>query len=100
MSMFWLGSTVRNANVLRASSDLRRVKVRRVDPASKQPREIILNLERADPRIDLWLRDGDQIEVPERDPNAASTPAGTVAPDNSPFRSIPSRSLRPAPVSK
>jgi ankyrin repeat protein/tetratricopeptide (TPR) repeat protein len=102
MSMFWLGSTVRNANVLRASSDLGRVKVRRVDPASKQPREIILNLERADPRIDLWLRDGDVIEVPEKDPNAAATsaPAAVVTPDNSPFRSIPSRSLRPLPQPK
>jgi ankyrin repeat protein len=108
-SPFWLGSTVRNANVLRASSDLRRVKVRRVDPSAKQPREIILNLERADPRTDLWLRDGDVIEVPEKDPNAPPRPAASAAapvnvliPEESSFRSIPSRSIRqfPPPVER
>ena len=65
-SMFWLSSAVRSANTLRASSDLLRVRVLRVDPVTKQPQEIILNAEKADPRTDLWLRDGDMIEVPDK----------------------------------
>ena len=65
-SMFWLGSALRNGNVLRASSDLRHVKVRRVDPFAKQPLEMVFDAERRDSRTDLWLRDGDVIEVPEK----------------------------------
>ena len=104
-SMFWLNSTVRNANVLRASSDMSRVKVHRVDPATKQRQEVVLNLEKADPRNDLWLRDGDVIEVPEKDGNAASAPAtgAAVVPNGSSPQAVPARALRrvvPAPEAK
>jgi hypothetical protein len=57
---------VRNVDVLLASYDLSRVQVRRVDPVSKQMRESIFNLEQAESHNDLWLRDGDVIEVPEK----------------------------------
>ena len=57
---------VRNVNVLLSSSDLSRVQVRRVDPVTKQTREFVFNLEQAESRNDLWLRDGDVIEVPEK----------------------------------
>ena len=62
----WLSHVVRNVDVLLSSSDLSRVQVKRVDPATKQTREFVFNLEQAEPRNDLWLRDGDVIEVPEK----------------------------------
>ena len=62
----WLSHVVRNANVLLSSSDLSRVQVKRVDLVTKQTREFVFNLEQAEPRNDLWLRDGDVIEVPEK----------------------------------
>ncbi len=66
ISYFRLYDVVLNANVLRASSDVTRVKVRRSDPETKQQRELVFNLEKSDPRNDLWLRDGDVIEIPEK----------------------------------
>ena len=104
-SMFWLNSTVRNANVLRASSDLARVKVRRIDPTTKQKQEVVLNLEKADPRNDLWLHDGDVIEVPEKDPNAtpASATDAAAVPGGSSPQAVPARALRrvvPPPEAK
>jgi hypothetical protein len=93
---FWLREVVQQANVLLLSSDLSRVKVTRNGVASQydlapapsrgpgrpvpgmtttsvsyqwslgQP-----GLQSAPPfSPDLWLRDGDVIEIPERDPNA------------------------------
>jgi hypothetical protein len=62
----WLSYVVRNVDVLLASSDLSRVQVKRVDPVTKQMREFVFNLEQAEPGTDLWLRDGDVIEVPEK----------------------------------
>ena len=56
-----LNDVVRNANVIRSSSDLTRVKVTRAG----QP-EMIFDLVRVDKATDLWLRDGDVIEVSER----------------------------------
>ena len=66
LTTFWLYQVVTGANVLRASSDLSRVKVTRRDPAPQQPQEMVFNLEKPDPRNDLWLRDGDVIEIPEK----------------------------------
>lgn len=91
-SVFWLGPTVRGANVLRSSSDMRRVKVRRVDPQTKQSREMVLNLEKADLSTDLWLRDGDVIDVPDRPISEASSDLNPAAP----ARAIP-RLPSPAP---
>jgi ankyrin repeat protein len=64
---FRLNEVLREANVLRTSSDINRVKVKRVDPATKQTQEMLFNLEQSDPKTDLWLRDGDVIEVPEKE---------------------------------
>jgi len=63
---FRLYDVVLNANVLRASSDVTHIKVRRTDPESRQTRELVFNLEKPDPRNDLWLRDGDVIEIHEK----------------------------------
>ena len=43
-----------------------RVKVKRVDPASGQPKEWTFDLDQLAAPNDLWLRDGDVIEVPEK----------------------------------
>jgi len=41
--------------------------VRRIDPATGQKREWTFDLTRPeDPVNDLWLRDGDAIEVPDK----------------------------------
>ena len=69
LSGFRLRSVMLQANVLRVSSDLSRVKVRRTDPKTKQVQELLFDLATTpannDPS-DLWLQDGDIIEVPER----------------------------------
>jgi hypothetical protein len=49
-----------------STSDLTQVKVRRVDPASGQTLEWVFNEQTIDPTNDLWLRDGDVIEVPDK----------------------------------
>jgi ankyrin repeat protein len=61
-----LNFVVRHTNVILASSDLTRVKVRRTDPASGKKTEMTFNLEKTDPETDLWLKDGDVIELPEK----------------------------------
>ena len=63
---FTLNDVVRNANVILASSDLTRVKVRRADPATGKKTEMTFNLEKTNPETDLWLKDGDVIELPEK----------------------------------
>ncbi len=63
---FRLKDVLYNSNLLLTSSDLTRVKVTRIDPASETKKEMILNLEQTDTQADLWLRDGDIIDVPER----------------------------------
>jgi ankyrin repeat protein len=63
---FRLKDVVNRANVLLASSDTTRVKVKRANPATGQTDEMIFNLEKTDPNTDLWLRDGDVIEIPEK----------------------------------
>jgi hypothetical protein len=62
---FRLDEILHAINVLRTSSDLTRVKVKRVDPDSKEAREITVNL--FDSTKNFWLRNGDSIEVPERE---------------------------------
>lgn len=64
----WLTEFLQNhQDLLMASSDLTRVKVTRQDPVAKKPKQIVLD---ATPQKnilnDLWLRDGDVIEVPEK----------------------------------
>jgi len=71
--------------VLRASSDLTHVKVKHRDPVTGQSQELLFDLSHVseadrsgiavinyphdqthDSRNDLWLRDGDVIEIPEK----------------------------------
>jgi ankyrin repeat protein len=51
-------------NILRSTSDFSRIKLTRADPTTKQTKQIIV------PKVpgadDLWLRDGDVIEVPDK----------------------------------
>jgi ankyrin repeat protein len=63
---FWLKPVLLQSKLVLTSSDLRHVKVTRHDPASGQEREWVVDCSEASPAPDLWLRDGDKIEVPER----------------------------------
>jgi hypothetical protein len=48
--------------VILASSDLTRVKVKRAGTA----KEMVFNLDKLEPNSDLWVEDGDVIEIPEK----------------------------------
>ena len=66
---FRLKEVINSANVVRISSDLSRVKVKRMDTKTGQVQELMFDLSDAAPsdaRTDLWLRDGDVIELPEK----------------------------------
>jgi len=54
------------SGLLRTSSDLSRVRVRRRDPATGQTTEWVFDCSKPETVPDLWLRDGDVIEVPEK----------------------------------
>jgi ankyrin repeat protein/tetratricopeptide (TPR) repeat protein len=63
---FRLGEVLRRSGLLLTTSDLARVRVRRRDPVTSKPQEWIIDETKPDPETDLWVRDGDVIEVPER----------------------------------
>jgi hypothetical protein len=63
---FMLRPALLRSNLILASSDLTRVKVTRADPTTGQKQEWVLNCSDAATAPDLWLRDGDQIEIPEK----------------------------------
>ena len=63
---FMLRSVLDRSKLVRFSSDLTRVKVTRRDGATGQPRERVLDCSNANNAPDLWLRDGDVIEVPDK----------------------------------
>ncbi|HZQ47932.1 MAG TPA: hypothetical protein VFC07_13020, partial [Verrucomicrobiae bacterium] len=65
-ALFWLSDVVRNAKVILASSDLTQIKVKRKDAKTGKAAEMVFNLDKIDARNDLWLEDGDVIEIPER----------------------------------
>ncbi len=79
---FWIKPVIQNSGLLLASSDLSRVKVTRRDPATGQERHWIVDCAEASPAPDLWLRDGDKIEVPEKTdaPAAAAAPGPQSSP--------------------
>ncbi|MCW5552726.1 MAG: hypothetical protein KIS67_11285 [Verrucomicrobiae bacterium] len=53
--------------LLLSSSDLSRVKVSRTDAVTGKVTEFLVNARRESaPGLDLWLRDGDVIEVPDK----------------------------------
>ena len=62
---FMLRSVLDNSKLVRVSSDLSRVKVTRVDPETKKKQEWTIDCT-IPTESDLWLRDGDVIEVPEK----------------------------------
>ena len=57
---------LQSSGLLRASSDLSRVKVRRLDPATGQNREWLFDCATPNAVPTFWLRDGDAVEVPEK----------------------------------
>jgi hypothetical protein len=63
---FRLTDVLRGNARLFSTSDLTRVKVRRVDPATGQTQEWVFNEETIERTHDLWVRDGDVIEVPDK----------------------------------
>jgi ankyrin repeat protein len=105
---FRLASVVYAANVLRASSDVTKVRVKRTDSRSKASQEWTLDLTRVTAwnevrqpskiplEHDLWLRDGDVIEVPEK-----RGPVGDDATANSGLSGfgsrLPARPAAPGP---
>ncbi|MEW6305166.1 MAG: ankyrin repeat domain-containing protein [Verrucomicrobiota bacterium] len=64
---FCLKHVINEAHVLRVSSDQSRIKVKRTD-ADGRIREMLFDLSKTDPQTDLWLRDGDLIEIPDKEP--------------------------------
>ena len=70
---FRLRNVVYGSHLLLSSSDVTRVKVKRKDPGTGKLQEMQFNLENQINKLgnaagenDLWLRDGDIIEVPEK----------------------------------
>jgi ankyrin repeat protein len=57
---------LQSSGLLRASSDLSRVKVRRLDPATGQNLEWLFDCATPNAVPTFWLRDGDAVEVPEK----------------------------------
>lgn len=51
-------------NILRSTSDFSRIKITRTDPTTKQTRQLVV--QQVFGPDDLWLRDGDVIEVPDK----------------------------------
>jgi ankyrin repeat protein len=70
LGFFRLKQVVGGANVLLASSDMTRVKVTRRSSPTANATTLISDLETGgtsyNPATDLWLRDGDVIEIPEK----------------------------------
>jgi len=64
---FALLPVLQSSGLLRASSDLSRVKVKRRDAATGQVYELVFDCSNGPgPGPDFWLRNGDAIEVPEK----------------------------------
>ena len=61
-----LRSVLDESKLIRSSSDLTRVKVTRRDSTNTKPRVWTVDCSVPDKAPDLWLRDGDVIEVPEK----------------------------------
>jgi ankyrin repeat protein len=69
---FWLRPVLLQSKLVLISSELSRVKVTRRDPGTGQTREWVVDCSKGgDSAPNLWLQDGDRIEVPEK--TSAST---------------------------
>jgi hypothetical protein len=64
---FWLKPVLMRSKLVLASSDLSRVKVTRNDPKTGKKSEWIVDCRESSPAPDLWLSDGDIIDVPDRE---------------------------------
>jgi ankyrin repeat protein len=69
---FWLKPVLLQSKLVLTSSDLRRVKVTRRDTTSGQEHVWVVDCSQPNSSPDLWLRDGDKIEVPERTDSASA----------------------------
>lgn len=68
LSSLWLSKTVFTTKALLSSSDTKRVKVTRKVPGTGETKEMIYDIGTVQSTPDdLWLRDGDVIEVPEKE---------------------------------
>jgi hypothetical protein len=63
---FWLKPVLLDSKLVLASSDLSRVKVTRQDPKTRKKHEWTVDCRESAPAPDLWLLDGDIIDVPDR----------------------------------
>ncbi len=65
---FWLNEVVYGSMLLRVSSDATKVHVTRTDPATRKQQKWTFDLTRMGQGTDynLWLRDGDVINVPDK----------------------------------
>lgn len=92
---FRLAEALQRSGLLLTSSDLARVKVARRNAQTGQRREWIVNAVNPNNETDLWLQDGDVIEVPEKDPNSVSSRASSDESAQQPPRSFERRLIRP-----
>ena len=63
---FMIGPVLNESRLLLASSDLSRIKLTRRDPVTGQTKEWTVDCSDPHNPPDLWLRDGDRIDVPEK----------------------------------
>lgn len=77
---FWLHPYLHSSGQLLTSSDLTRVQVRRADGGSGRTNIWEIDVRPGQPEQVLWLRDGDEIEVPELPPGARATVAEPQVP--------------------
>jgi ankyrin repeat protein len=78
---FWLKPVLLQSKLVLTSSDLSRVKVTRRDPTTGQEHRWVVDCSETSPATDLWLRDGDKIEVPEKtNASAAAQAPGPQSP--------------------
>ena len=69
---FWLKPVLLQSKLVLTSSDLRHVKVTRHDAASGQERQWVVDCSETSPAPNLWLCNGDKIEVPEKTDSASA----------------------------
>ena len=63
---YWIKPVLLGSGFVLTSSDLSRVKIARLDPATGQKHEWVVDCSEGKPAPDLWLKDGDLIAVPEK----------------------------------
>ncbi len=62
----WIRPVLQQSRLLLASSDLSRIKVTRTDSVTGAKKEYVLDCSEEKSAPDFWLRNGDVIEVPDR----------------------------------